>query len=152
MLFEDAATLLGLIVAFVGIFLTHYFNNPYLDGAASVVIGVILATVAVLLVYESKGLLIGEGANAHTLESIRKLAEADPGVKKMINPLTMYFGPYTVLLTVDIEFHDTLSAIEVEEAVDRLEKRISTQYLDIKHIYIEAGAVRAGGRETFSQK
>ena len=151
-LFEDAAALLGLIVAFVGIFLTHYFNNPYLDGAASVVIGVILATVAVLLVYESKGLLIGEGADPQTLESIRKLAEADPGVKKVINPLTMYFGPHTVLLTVDIEFHDKLSAIEVEEVVDRLEKRISSQYPDIKHIYIEAGAVLAGGREALSQK
>lgn len=150
-LFEDAAALLGLIVAFVGIFLTHYFNNPYLDGVASVVIGVILATVAVLLVYESKGLLIGEGADPRTLESIRKLVEADPGVKKLINPLTMYFGPHTVLLTVDIEFHNKLSAIEVEEAVDRLEKSISNQYPDIKHIYIEAGAVRAVGREALSQ-
>jgi cation diffusion facilitator family transporter len=151
-LFEDAAALLGLIVAFVGIFLTHYFNNPYLDGAASVVIGLILATVAVLLVYESKGLLVGEGADPQTLESIRKLAEADPGVKKVINPLTMYFGPHTVLLTVDIEFHNKLSAMEVEETVDRLEKRISNQYPVIKHIYIEAGAVHAGGREAFSQK
>lgn len=61
--FEDAAVLLGLIVTFVGIVLTHYFNNPYLDGAASIMIGVILATVAVLLVYESKGLLIGESAD-----------------------------------------------------------------------------------------
>lgn len=149
-LFEDAGALLGLIVAFVGIFLAHYFNNPYLDGVASVVIGVILATVAVLLVYESKGLLVGEGADPQTLESIRKLAEADPGVKKVINPLTMYFGPHTVLLTVDIEFHNTLSAMEVEEAVDRLEQNISNKYPDIKHIYIEAGAVGAGGREALS--
>lgn len=151
MLFEDAAALLGLIAAFMGIFLTQYFNNPYLDGAASVVIGVILATVAVLLVYESKGLLIGEGADLKTLENIRKLAEADPGVKKVINPLTMYFGPHTVLLTVDIEFHTKLSAMEVEEAVDRLEQRISSHYPDIKHIYIEAGAVRGGDREALSQ-
>ncbi len=122
-LFEGAAALLGLIVAFVGIFLTHYFNNPSLDGAASVVIGVILATVAVLLVYESKGLLIGEGADPQTLERIRHLAEADPAVKQVSNPLTMYFGQHTVLLTVDIEFHDALSAIEVEEAIDQ---RIST--------------------------
>ncbi len=147
-LFEDAAALLGLIVAFVGIYLAHYFNNPYLDGAASVVIGLILSLVALLLVYESKGLLIGEGADAQTLENIRKLAEAENGVKKVINPLTMYFGPHTILLTVDIEFDKKLSAAEVEETVDRLEKNIRRQYPDIKHIYIEAGAISSIVRES----
>ena len=150
-LFEDAAALLGLIVAFAGIFLAHYFINPYLDGAASILIGVILASVAVFLAYESKGLLIGEGADPETLENIRKLAEAAAGVEKVINPLTMYFGPRTILLTVDIEFDKKLSAMEVEEAVDRLEKNIRSQYPDIKHIYIEAGAISSGNRETVRQ-
>ena len=150
-LFEDAAALLGLIVAFAGIFLAHYFNNPYLDGAASILIGVILASVAVFLAYESKGLLVGEGADPETLENIRKLAEAAAGVEKVINPLTMYFGPRTILLTVDIEFDKKLSAMEVEEAVDRLEKNIRSQYPDIKHIYIEAGAISSGNRETVRQ-
>jgi len=140
-----------LIFAFLGIFLAHYFNNPYLDGAASVVIGVMLASVAVFLAYESKGLLVGEGTDPETLENIRKLAEADAGVKKVMNPLTMYFGPKTILLTVDIEFDKKLSALEVNEAVDRLEKNIRREYPDIKHIYIEAGAVSASGRETVSQ-
>lgn len=146
-LFEDAAAMLGLIFAFVGIFLAHQFENPYLDGVASVCIGLLLAAVAVVLAYESKGLLVGEGTDPQTLEKIRKLAEADPGVKKMLMPLTMHFGPDTVLLTVDIEFHKRLSATEVEEAVDRLDKSIRTQYPNIKHIYIEAGAVSSGGRE-----
>jgi len=146
-LFEDAAALLGLIVAFVGIFLAHHFNNPYLDGTASVLIGVILATVAVFLAHESKELLVGEGADPQTLQKIRKLAEADPGVTRVMDPLTMHFGPHTVLLTVDIEFHKRLSAAEVEAAVDRLEKSIRYQYPDIKHIYIEAGAISARGRE-----
>lgn len=146
-LFEDAAAMLGLIFAFVGIFLAHQFENPYLDGVASVCIGLLLAAVAVVLAYESKGLLVGEGTDPQTLEKIRKLAEADPGVKKMLMPLTMHFGPDTVLLTVDIEFHKRLSATEVEEAVDRLEKSIRTQYPNIKHIYIQAGAIRSGGRE-----
>ncbi|MBA3601713.1 MAG: cation transporter [Acidobacteria bacterium] len=150
-LFEDAAALLGLIVAFAGIFLAHYFNNPYLDGAASILIGVILASVAVFLAYESKGLLVGEGADPETLANIRKLAEASAGVEKVINPLTMYFGPRTILLTVDIEFDKKLSAMEVEEAVDRLEKNIRSQYPDIKHIYIEAGAISSGNRETVRQ-
>lgn len=150
-LFEDAAAMLGLLVAFVGIFLAHYFNSPYLDGAASVLIGVILATVAVFLAYESKGLLVGEGADPETLKSIRALAEADAGVKKVVNPLTMHFGPHTVLLTVDIEFHKELSAMEVEQAVDRLERNIRHKYPDIKHIYIEAGAVSISGRKAVSQ-
>jgi cation diffusion facilitator family transporter len=140
-LFEDSAALLGLLVAFVGIFLAHYFNAPVLDGAASVTIGVILASVALFLVYESKGLLVGEGANPKTLENIRKLAEAESGVKKVINPLTMHFGPHTILLTVDIEFDEKLSAAEVEETIERLENGVRKKYPDIKHIYIEAGAI-----------
>lgn len=99
-----------------------------------------------MLAYESKSLLVGEGADPNTLESIRALAQAEPGVKKVIKPLTMHFGPHTILLTVDIEFHTTLSAQEVEETVDRLEMNIRTQYPDIKHIYIEAGAVSARSR------
>ncbi len=151
-LFEDSAALLGLIVAFIGVFLAHYFNNPYLDGAASVLIGIILCTVAGFLVYESKGLLVGEGADPQTLESIKELLYAEPGVKKVISPLTMHFGPRTILLTVDIEFDKKLSALEVEEAVDRLEKNIRDKFPDIKHIYIEAGAVSAGGRQNVEQK
>lgn len=146
-LFEDAAALLGLIVAFVGIFLANQFNNPYLDGAASVAIGVILTTVAGFLIYESKGLLVGEGADPQTLKDIRKLAESDPAVRRVINPLTMHFGPNTMLLTMDIEFDGKLSAAKVNEAVDRLEKSIKNQYPAIKYIYIEAGSVAAGGRE-----
>ncbi len=145
-LFEDAAALLGLLVAAAGIFLAHQFNRPELDGAASVVIGLILASTAGFLVYESKGLLVGEGANPETLAAIRKLVESDPGVRRVRNPLTMHFGPETVLLTVDIQFDAKLSAAEVEVAVDRMEKGIRQRYPAIKHIYIESRAISAGGR------
>src|SRR5258706_5678288 len=62
-LLEDTAAIGGLIVAFIGVFLGHQFNNPYIDGSASLIIGAILASVALLLAYESKGLLVGEGAD-----------------------------------------------------------------------------------------
>lgn len=146
-LFEDAAALLGLLVAAAGIFLAHQFDRPSLDGAASVAIGLILAAAAGFLAYESKGLLVGEGADPKTLENIRQLAQADPGVTRVLNPLTMHFGPETVLLTVDIQFNQKLSAAEVEAAVDRLEKEIRRRYPEIKHIYIEAGAIGSRGRE-----
>jgi divalent metal cation (Fe/Co/Zn/Cd) transporter len=74
-IFEDSAALLGLIAALLGFFLGHRLGNHYLDGAASLVIGSILVCVAVLLIYESKGLLVGESSSANTVRGIRRLTQ-----------------------------------------------------------------------------
>jgi cation diffusion facilitator family transporter len=140
-LFEDAAALLGLIVAFVGIFMAHSLNNPYFDGAASIVIGIILAVVAVVLAYESKGLLVGEAADPETLKDIRRLAEADPYVEGVNRALTTHFGPETILLAMDLRFRKTLSAAEVEQSVDRLEEEIRKRHPDVKHVFIESDSL-----------
>jgi cation diffusion facilitator family transporter len=136
--FEDAAALLGLIVAFIGVLLAHMFDNPYFDGAASIIIGIILAVVAVLLAYESRGLLVGEAVDPETLKHIRRLAEADPRVESVKNALTMHFGPHTILLAMDLGFRRNLSAAEVEESIDRLEEAIRRDHPDVKHIFIES--------------
>ena len=137
-LFEDTAALLGLLVAFVGIFLGHQLNNPYLDGVASIVIGLILAVVAAFLAYESKGLLIGEGVDPVVLASIRSIAAADPAVAEVRKSLTMHFSPDDVLLTLDLGFKKHLTAEKIAAAVNRLEKQIRDQHPEIKHIFIEA--------------
>lgn len=137
-LFEDAAAMLGLLAAAAGIFLAHQFDNPYFDGAASIVIGLILTTVAFFIGFESKGLLVGEGADPETLRSIEVLAESDSAVKSVERPLTMYFGPHTVLLTMDIQFRDNLSGTERDAAVERLEKAIRDKHSDIRRIFIES--------------
>jgi cation diffusion facilitator family transporter len=140
-LFEDSAALLGLVVALVGVFSAHQFENLYFDGGASVIIGIILAVVAVLLAYESKGLLVGEPVDPETLENIKRLAESDPRVEQVKNALTMYFGPRTILLAMDLQFCNDLSAAEVEESIDRLEEIIRRHYPDIKHIFVESESI-----------
>ncbi len=140
-LLEDTAALLGLVIGFAGVYLGHRFDNPYFDGGASLAIGVLLMGVAVLLGYESKGLLVGEGADAATLEKIRALALAEPAVGRIGNVLTMYFGPHTVLLTMDVQFTEGQSVVEQAEATVRLEKQIRARHPDIKHIFIEARAL-----------
>lgn len=140
-LFEDAAALLGLAAAFAGIYLGHRLNNPYFDGAASLVIGLLLMAVAWFLAYESKGLLIGEGATPETLRSIRTLAEADSSIERIQDPLTMYFGPHTVLLTMGVMFAAASSAQERTAAIARLEQRVRSQHPEIKHIFVEARSV-----------
>ncbi|MCE7984376.1 MAG: cation transporter [Caldilinea sp. CFX5] len=142
--FEDAAALLGLITAFLGIYFSHQLGNPRIDGIASLIIGLLLATVAVLLAYESRGLLLGESADRRKVEAIRALTQADPGVVRAGLPMTMHFGPEDVLLNLDVQFRAGLSSAELARTVDRLEKRIRQEYPEIKRIFIEAEGLIEG--------
>ena len=144
--FEDAAALLGLLTAFIGVYFSHQFNNPRIDGIASIVIGLLLAIVAILLAYESRGLLLGESADRQKVEHIRSLAQADTGVVRAGIPMTMHFGPNDVLLNLDVQFRANLSGVELAASVDRLEKRIRHAHPEIKRIFIEAEGLIEGKR------
>ena len=108
---EDAAALVGLVVAALGIALSHRFEKPELDGAASLIIGLLLAGVAVALIRESRGLLIGEGIRPETARAIRSIALAQPKVRDVGRVLSMYIGPDDVLVTMDLDFDDGTSPI-----------------------------------------
>src|SRR5215813_7292670 len=144
-LLEDSAALLGLAFAFTGIFLGRQLEMPYLDGVASVVIGLLLCGVAVLMVYESKGLLIGEGLDKETLKTIRKKVAGDQAVERVRALYTLYLGPHEVLLTVELRFHNHISALEVREAVRRLQKGIQSCHPDIKRIFFGAESLSEDG-------
>jgi cation diffusion facilitator family transporter len=137
-LFEDSAALLGLIIAFCGISIGQLLNNPYADGVASVLIGVVLGVIAFLLAYESKGLLIGEGVDKETLRRLRILVEADEAVEHVSRMLTMHFGPHQVLLTLEVTFRDKL---RIREGVRRLQTKLRQEDPDIKWIYFASESV-----------
>jgi divalent metal cation (Fe/Co/Zn/Cd) transporter len=120
---EDCAGLVGAFLAFLGIFLGRLFNNPYLDPVASILIGLLLAAVAILLGRESGALLIGERTNRARIGRVRKIITSDPSVDK-VGDLTMQLGPNQVLLTVNIQFQRGLDIQELEMAIDRIERRI----------------------------
>lgn len=147
-IFEDSAAMLGLLAALAGVFLTERTGNPVYDGSASIVIGLLLAGVAVYLANESRGLLIGEGTDPDTLADIRRMAEEDEAVVKVRRPLTMHFGPDTVLLTMEIQFNPSLPASELEAVVDRIEKRIRKRHPKIKHIMLEADSISTQSTST----
>ena len=140
---EDFAALAGLAVASLGIFISHYYNLPQADGAASIAIGVILAGVAVLLIREARGLLIGEGIRPDTAAAIRELLRRHPLVRSVGPLLSMYIGPEQVLLTLDVEFDPKASAASISKAVRSLEQEIRARFDKITRIYIEARATDA---------
>jgi divalent metal cation (Fe/Co/Zn/Cd) transporter len=143
---EDTAALLGLVVAFCGVLLSHLLENPYIDGAASIVIGLILAVVAGFLAYESRGLLVGESAEPAVVAGISELVLADVDVLQVARLLTMHMGPREVLLNLKLVFRPQLSADDVGRAVDRLEEHIRERYPEVRRIYVEAGLSREAAK------
>ncbi len=142
-LFEDSAAMLGLIAAFVGIFLGEVYGIPELDAVASIVIGLILGATAVLLAYESKGLLIGEGARSAVVADVERIVSKKTGIERVNELLTMHLGPRDVLLTLSLDFDDKLTAGQVETAISELESAIKSEFPEITRIFIEAQSWRA---------
>ena len=143
-LFEDTAALLGLVVAFFGVLLSHLLNAPVLDGAASVVIGLILVVAALWLAYESRSLLVGEAADPQMVADIRRLVLDDPAVTGLGVVLTMHLGPDEVLLNIEVQFTPGLPAEDIHAAVHRIEERINEPFPEVSRIFIEVEALRAG--------
>lgn len=137
-LFEDSAALLGLIIAMIGIALAQYLDMPVFDGIASIGIAIVLAVTAMVLAYESKGLLIGESAHPEVRAGIVQMIDEDPRILVTNEVLTLHFAPEDVLLTLSVDFADNLSSADVEAAISELEQKIKARYPEIKRLFIEA--------------
>ena len=139
-LFEDSAAMLGLVVAFLGIFLGQMTGIVYFDGAASIVIGLILAGTATWLAYETKGLLIGESANESIVQGIKQLASKLDNVLHVNEVLTLHMGPDFILVNISLEFMDDATADDIEMTVEKLDKEIKSSYSQVKRVFVEAEA------------
>ena len=144
---EDSAALAGLAAAALGVFASHSLQMPVLDGAASVVIGVLLCAVAVLLIREARGLLIGEGVSRETAAAIREIASRHECVREAASPLSMYIGAQEVLLTLDVKFAPKSTAEQVARAIAEIERDIRTRFPRVKRIYIEARSLSSPASE-----
>jgi len=141
-LFEDSAAMLGLLVALIGVAMTDITGQGWMDGLASVIVGLILAGTAVWLAIETKSLLIGEGADKSTTRGIRALADSKPGVTHVNEVLTLHMGPDFILATISIDFQDDLDTIEMERVITQIDNEIKTSYPHVKRVFVEAEARR----------
>lgn len=136
-LFEDSAAMAGLVVAFLGIYLGQVTGWMWLDGAASVVIGLILASVALWLAWETKGLLIGESASATVRSQVRSMVADQDGVEKIHELLTLQMGPESILVVVSLDFADRLDAAAVENTMAGMRERIRTEVAGVSRVFIQ---------------
>lgn len=136
-LFEDTAALVGLVIALVGIFLAHQLNIPELDGAASILIGIVLAVSAWFLARETKGLLLGETADPKLRENVLNIAQQDAAVFSANGVLTEQMGAQQVIASLSLEFKDDLTSDEIEACVNRIEAQIKQLHPEIIALFVK---------------
>jgi cation diffusion facilitator family transporter len=136
-LFEDSAALIGLFIAFVGIFLSVSFALPVLDGASSILIGLVLAVTASLLVRETKSLLIGEAADPALVDSVIRLSEKVEGIAHANGILTVHLAPRQVVIALSLQFADDLRTPEIEAKVAELERLVCQSHPEVVTLFVK---------------
>ena len=137
-LIEDSAALAGLLIAAAGLAAAQVLDLPWLDGVASVLIGLLLAGTATFLARECKGLMLGESADPEVRAGLRRIAAAHSGIAGVNEVLTMHFGPSDVLAVLSLDFENDLTAGAVESAVSAIERQIKRDFPVVRRIFVEA--------------
>lgn len=145
---EDSAALIGLTIALLSVFAADMTGNVYFDGLGSILIGILLVSVALFFAVECKDLLIGEGLMPNDLKKITKILDEDSNVIQYKRPLSLYFGPNEVLVNLDVNFKDELTSDEIEVTVDDLESKIKKAIPNVNRIFIEAETIKTIAKVT----
>jgi len=135
-LLENGAAMAGIVAAAIGVFLAQVTGNPFYDGAASVIIGIILGVTAILLAYESKGLLIGESASREVVRGLRELAGGKRGVVGVGHVLTVHSAPDQITAMLNVDFDNKITAGDVEKIVCEVETEAQERWPEIRQIFI----------------
>ena len=137
-LFEDSAAVLGLLVALIANYLADTTGLYILDGIASIIIGFILAGTAAWLAYETKGLLIGESANIHVVNGIKKIGQSILQIDHINEVLTMHMGPDFILVNISVDFVDPITGGEIESVITGFDRAIKSEFPNVKRVFVEA--------------
>jgi cation diffusion facilitator family transporter len=137
-LFEDSAAVVGVVVAFAGVALHQATGNQVYDGVASVIIAVVLATVAVALGRDTRALLIGEAASPEERQAVTSIIEAHPAVDALLELLTMALAPDRLLVAARIDLADGLSADEIERASSDLDRELRERIPSVWQVFLDA--------------
>lgn len=135
-LLEDMGALLGLVFALAGVGLAVLTGDPIWDAIGTIAIGVLLGVIAIILIIETKSLLIGEGAPTAELRAITG-AVVGGDVQRVIHIRTQYVGPDELLVAAKIAIPSSLPCTDVARAIDEAEGRVRGAVPHARMIYLE---------------
>jgi divalent metal cation (Fe/Co/Zn/Cd) transporter len=141
-LLEDAAALVGLVIALAGVTLAGTTHEPAWDALGTMTIGALLVGVAIVLAIEMHSLLIGEAASPGEIAAIENALLAGPDFEGVIHLRTMHLGPDELLVACKVATPCGGSTERLAEQIDEAEVRVRAAVPAARLIYIEPDLYR----------
>jgi cation diffusion facilitator family transporter len=137
---EDTTALVGLTLAFTAVLLSDVTGYAFFDPLGSILIGILLAVVAIALARITHALLIGASADPEEEGQALEITEGVEGVEKVTQLLTFHVGPDVAILSMKIAFSRGMSVEQVEDTINEIERRIRERMTTMRKIFIEVDA------------
>lgn len=140
---ENAAAVLGLLLALGSLTLSATTGDGRWDGAGSLLIGLVLVAVAGFLAVEIKSLLVGEAADAVVREVAEEQARKTAHVDRVLHLMALQQGPGEVVLVIKLAFTPGLSIEAVCGSINDFEARVRALRPEIRWIFVEPDLPRS---------
>lgn len=134
---ENSAAVLGLTVAIVALLAAHFTGNDKFDSIGSIVIGVVLISVAVFLAREVKSLLIGESADPVVSDAVKAVVSAHPNVEEVLRLITVQQGPGEVLVAMKVRMKGGLDTKTLVESINAFEQAVHDKAPEVRWCFVE---------------
>jgi cation diffusion facilitator family transporter len=121
---EDAAALIGLAIAFLGVLLHQVTGSPVWDAAGSILVGVLLGVVAVVLIDRNRRFLVGQGVGEELTGSVVDLLLERPAVERVTYIHLEYVGPERVFLVAAVDLRGDQTESDVAVVLRRIEREL----------------------------
>ena len=141
-LLEDTAAIIGIVFALIGVGLHQLTGSATWDGAASLAIGVLLLCVSGVLARACRDLLVGRQADPELIAEVVRLLEAEDEVDDVVDVLTMLTGTDSVLLCTRVDFVNSLTAADLEEACVRLDNELREALPILSEVFVQPASRR----------
>jgi divalent metal cation (Fe/Co/Zn/Cd) transporter len=124
---EDIAALGGLVLAFVAVLLSMLTGNPLFDALGSISVGALLVVVAVTIIWEIKGMIVGESAEPAVRRAIEAHLVAQPEIRRVLRLITLQWGEKLVV-AVQAEMAPSPSAAAMVDSINRIEASLQAAF------------------------
>ena len=133
---EDIAALLGLLFALIAVTLSMVTGNPVFDAIGSIMIGVLLLVIAVMVGWEVKQLIIGQGVETEKKQAMQDFLEKQEQVDYVYNLLTLQMGN-DVMVAVKAKLHAQPTDTALIDAINTVEKNFRNAYPEVVWCFFE---------------